>query len=257
MASNTLTAASPASTYGQLLHLGTGTASVAVIRDGFGTATAISFVTGGFKVTGTHEVTGAMTVGGTLSMGSANKTTLVSSATVARTITFPDESGVVMLQGSPVTLPRTAISLAARKTQTAVLAGAGVIQEMNFTPQPNSIYAFEAYFIYKSTATTCGISIRLNFGGYPVYAGAGAVASPASNSVYVGADARTGGSEWLVLIETVGVPIANTQYFVRASGFYKTNSSAQSPVKVAFNPEVDGTEVSLEIGSMIIHDKIS
>ena len=276
MASNVLTAESPASTYAQLLHIGVGTAGVAVVRTGLGVTTALSFVSGGAKITGTFEVTGDATLGGALNLtgganiggainasgtistgAGANKTTLTSSATVPRAITFPDANGVVMLQGSPITLPRTVISLATRKMKTDVLQSNGIITEMGFTPLPNSVYTFEAYFIYQSTSTTCGISLNLNFGGYPVCAGAAAVADPAGTVVYVGADASPGGNEWLNLVATVGVPLANTVYFIRASGFYKTSAAVQVPVNVAFNPEINGTQVSLEIGSMIIHDKIS
>ena len=63
MSANNLTGSSPAATRAQLLHIGTGSAAVATIRLGDGTATAISFVSGGFKVTGTFEATGAVSFG--------------------------------------------------------------------------------------------------------------------------------------------------------------------------------------------------
>ena len=71
MSANNLTGSSPAATRSQLLHIGTGTAAVATIRLGDGTATVISFVTGGFKVTGTFEATGAVNFGGALTVTGA------------------------------------------------------------------------------------------------------------------------------------------------------------------------------------------
>jgi hypothetical protein len=57
--------ASPANTYDQLLHIGTGTPGNAVVRTGDGTATALTLVPGGISVAGqvaatTMAVTGAL-----------------------------------------------------------------------------------------------------------------------------------------------------------------------------------------------------
>ena len=61
MAANTLTSNSISSTYTQILHIGTGTPGVAVIRDGAGNATVAEFVSGGFKINGALTATGALT----------------------------------------------------------------------------------------------------------------------------------------------------------------------------------------------------
>ena len=68
MPANNLTGSSPAATRAQLLHLGTGTTGVAVIRDGAGNATVAEFVSGGFKISGTFEATGAATITGALTV---------------------------------------------------------------------------------------------------------------------------------------------------------------------------------------------
>mgnify|MGYP007083859131 CR=1 FL=1 len=128
MPANNLTGSSPAATRAQLLHLGTGTPGAATIRAGDGTATAISFVTGGFKVTGTFEVTGAMVVG-----------------------------GAITALGVPVIKRVTSDVTAATTTQVA-------ITELDFTPVSGAVYLLEMALIATSAATTTGVQI-VNTGG--------------------------------------------------------------------------------------------
>lgn len=134
MASNTLTSQSISATYLQLLHIGTGTAGVGTIRTGDGTATAISFVSGGFKVTGTFEATGNTTIGGTLTV-----------------------TGQITALGVPVYTRVTSDVVASTTTEVAV-------SELTFTPVSGAVYEVELAVIAQSVATTTGVRL-VNTGG--------------------------------------------------------------------------------------------
>lgn len=133
-ASNSLTGNSPGQTYVQILHIGTGTPGVAVIRTGDGTATALSFVSGGAKVTGTLEVTTNLTVDG--------------NATI---------SGTLSAIGVPVITWTTSDVTASTTTQVTITG-------LSFTPVSGKTYMVELELIAQSVATTTGVQI-VNSGG--------------------------------------------------------------------------------------------
>lgn len=131
---NNLTGSSPSATRAQLLHIGTGTTGVAVIRDGAGNATVAEFVAGGFKVNGTLNVTGAVTLDGALTV-----------------------TGALTALGVPVIKRLTSDVTAATTTQVAMT-------ELDFTPVSGAVYLVEMALIATSAATTTGVQI-VNTGG--------------------------------------------------------------------------------------------
>ena len=136
MSSNTLSGSgvTPANTKAQLLHIGTGTAGVSTVRTGDGTATALSFVSGGVQVTGTLNVTTNLTVGGTLTV-----------------------TGAVMGINVPVFARMSADITAATTTQVT-------LTPLTFTPINGAVYSVELMLIAQSVSTSTGVQI-VNSGG--------------------------------------------------------------------------------------------
>lgn len=93
MAANTLTSNSISSTYTQILHIGTGTAGEAVIRDGAGNATVAEFVSGGFKINGALTALGVPVIKLLTSNVTASTTTQVA----LTELDFTPVSGAVYL----------------------------------------------------------------------------------------------------------------------------------------------------------------
>lgn len=145
MASNTLTANSIASTYAQLLHIGTGTAGASTVRTGDGTTTVLEFVSGGAKINGTFNATGNTTLGGTLTV-----------------------AGAITGLGVPVFRRVTSDVVASSTTNVAISA-------FDFVPVSGAVYMVEMNLVAQSVATTTGCQI-VNTGG----AGTLVLADPAS-----------------------------------------------------------------------------
>lgn len=127
--SNTLTSQTVSGTYHQLLHIGTGSASVATVRTGTGTATALEFVSGGAKINGTFEATSHATLGGNLTV-----------------------TGSITAKGVPVLLSLTADVDAPTNTNVAITG-------FDFTPVAGASYAIEMHLIARSAATGTGVRI--------------------------------------------------------------------------------------------------
>jgi hypothetical protein len=96
MPANNLTGSSPAATRAQLLHIGTGTPGVAVIRTGDGTATALELVPGGLKINGTLNVTAPLifsvtdTLSGAGAIPATSAVTLYTSTAASQALTLAD-----------------------------------------------------------------------------------------------------------------------------------------------------------------------
>ncbi len=131
---------SPANTKDQLLHIGTGSATVATIRTGTGIATAMELVSGGFKINGTFESTGNATVGGTLSVTGA--------ATLTGTLTL----GGVEVKPSQWKVVTSDVSCSSNTVGVA-------ISDLDFTPVNGATYEVEMSLIAKAVTTGTGVQL--------------------------------------------------------------------------------------------------
>lgn len=157
MPANNLTGSSPAATRAQLLHLGTGTAAAATIRDGAGNATVAEFVSGGFKVNGALTVTGALTaLGVPVIKRLTSDVTAATTTQVALTeLDFTPVSGAVYLLEMALIATSAATTTGVQIVNTG---GAGTL----VMAEPNSAFSIAA--IGGTYAATAAPVATNNFG---------------------------------------------------------------------------------------------
>jgi hypothetical protein len=157
MSANNLNGQTPANTYTQMLHIGTGTTEAAVIRDGAGNATVAEFVSGGFKINGELTVTGALTaLGVPVILRVTSNVTAATTTQVALTeLDFTPVSGAVYL------LEMALIATSAATTTGVQLANTGGAGTLAMA-EPNSAFSISA--IGGTYAATSAPVATNNFG---------------------------------------------------------------------------------------------
>ena len=150
MSSNSLASASPASTVGQLLHIGTGTlAAGAPLRLGDGSATILTLSTTGLTIAGT------LTAANLVVMGSSSAgITLTRLGTVARSQALADAPGTL----HPVI---RAVVNATTINSTTTPANLPLTWENGSALQAGT-YRVRGHFACQSSLTTTGVQLSLN-----------------------------------------------------------------------------------------------
>lgn len=227
MNTNDLTGNNPAATFSQILHIGTGTASVSTVRTGNGTATALSFVSGGAKITGTFEATGNTTVGGNAAV--TGTLTVTGNATLSGSLTL---GGIEVRP--PVYKMLTADVGAATTTNVA-------ITQWDFTPVSGATYEIEMFIIGWATATTTGLRIVNTSGaGTLVLASVGeALGITATGGTYA----------------SINAPAAGANYGAVLKGYFTASSTAA--LSWAIVSEVASSAVYARAGSILRITRIS
>lgn len=214
-ASNDLTGNNPAATFSQLLHIGTGTASVATVRTGNGTATVMSFVSGGFKITGTMQVTSTLQVDGA--------TTMTGNVTMGGSLTL---NGVDVK--TPVYKRLTADVNAPTTTNVA-------ITEFDFTPVNGATYEIELALTAYSAASGTGVRIVNTSGAGNL------MLSSVGEALGITA---TGGT-----YSATSAPAATTNFGILLKGYFTASSTAT--LSWALVSEVAASQVTLKAGSIL------
>jgi hypothetical protein len=157
MSANNLNGQTPANTYTQMLHIGTGTTEAAVIRDGAGNATVAEFVSGGFKINGELTVTGALTaLGVPVILRVTSNVTAATTTQVALTeLDFTPVSGAVYLLEMALIATSAATTTGVQLVNTG---GAGTLA----MAEPNSAFSISA--IGGTYAATSAPVATNNFG---------------------------------------------------------------------------------------------
>lgn len=220
-ASNDLTGNNPAATFSQLLHIGTGTASVSTVRIGNGAGTALSFVSGGVKVTGTFEATGNATVGGNAAV-----------------------IGDAAITGS-LTLGGVGVFPTVYKMLTADVSAPGIsnvnLTEFDFTPVSGATYEVEFFLTAQSVNPSVGAHL-VNTGG------AGALMLTSAGEAF-GITAAGG------IYAPVSVPAINTNFGIFLKGYFSATSSAA--LTWAIVSRIDTYAVMFKTGSILKITRIS
>lgn len=221
MSSNTLSGAgvTPANTKAQLLHIGTGSASVCTVRTGDGTATALAFVAGGAKITGTFEVTTNLVVGGTL--------TLTGALTCAANITGLNTPVYKVIAAADIS-----------NSSATVYSD---LTEFSFTPVSGATYEFELCMLWVSTVTGTGIVVKNNGGSVT-----GSLMASHDQALL------NMGSEVIYSTSPYASP---TKFGYMAKGFI--TASATTPITWQIRSEVGGSAVILYKGSFLKITRIS
>ena len=225
--SNDLTGNNPAASFTQILHIGTGTASVCTVRTGNGTATALSFVSGGAKISGTFEATGNVTLGGTLSV--AGTLTVTGNATLSGSLTL----GGIMVR-PPVYKMLTADVSAPTTSNVAVT-------QFDFTPVSGATYEIEFFLTAQSVNASVGARL-VNIGG------AGTLLLTSVGEA-LGITA-TGGT-----YAAVTSPAANTNFGIILKGYFTASSTAD--LTWAIVSELATYAVTFKTGSILKITRIS
>lgn len=176
MATNNLAGSSPANTYTQLLHCGTGTLAAGFsVRLGDGTATPLTISPTGISaatVAATTSITtpliNATTVAATTATASTSLTTplakigtgaaltsLTTSATAARAVVLADADGTIY----PMVCKKISAATVTAATTTNV-----ALSEFDFVPVSGKSYLIEISLVCSTVATTTGI-VFANTGG--------------------------------------------------------------------------------------------
>ena len=236
MASNNLASVSPASTYPQLLHIGTGSlSSGALLRLGDGTATVLTLSTTGLTVAGALTTNTAGLMG-----GAAAGITLTRLGTVARSQALADAPGTLH--------PVIRFVVNATTASTSTTPAALPLTWENGSALAAGTYLVRGSILCQSAATTTGCQLRLD--------GPSAQTGSMALTWSQGYQGVAQVNSWGTLYASSSSFIAGYPFMQTLDGIVTLTADSTTVPSLYLASEVGGSSVQVFAGSFIEFERI-